>query len=91
MANIDAFERMVVPTYLEKLPIRDPWGHAYEFLKNTDPRQPWTWAVRSPGPDGSFCSESYLRQKPEWDKCDDIVRVDGLLISGPEPLSDNQK
>jgi len=89
--NTAAVEKMVVPTYLDKLPSRDPWGHLYDFLKNTDRKQPWTWAVRSPGPDGHFCSESYLRQKPDWDKCDDIVRVDGVLVAGPVPASEEQK
>jgi hypothetical protein len=79
---------MLVPAYLEAVPLDDPWKHRYEVFRNTDKRQPWSWGVRSLGPDGSACSASYLVPQPSWDRCNDIVRVDGELVAGPEALKD---
>jgi hypothetical protein len=79
---------MLVPAYLEAVPVEDPWKHRYEVFRNTDKRQPWSWGVRSLGPDGSACSASYLVPQPSWDRCNDIVRVDGELVAGPEAPKD---
>ena len=79
---------MLVPNYFDKVPGPDPWGHSYQILKNVDPKQPWSWAARSAGPDEKFCAESYLVPQPDWDRCDDIVRVDGVLVAGPEELEE---
>jgi hypothetical protein len=81
-----AARAMLVPNYFDKLPELDPWGRPYQLLKNVDPKQSWSWAVRSAGPDGKFCSTSYLVPQPDWDRCDDIARVDGVLVCGPEAL-----
>ena len=86
--SIKKLEGMLVPKYFDKLPGPDPWGHPYEVVQNKDPKQPWSWAVRSRGPDGHFCSETYLVPQPDWDRCDDIVRVDGVLVAGPERLEE---
>jgi hypothetical protein len=80
---------MLVPTYLEAVPVEDPWKHRYEVFRNTDKRQPWSWGVRSLGPDGSACSASYLVPQPSWDRCNDVVRVDGELVAGPEAPKDD--
>ena len=85
---IKKVEGMLVSKYFDKLPGPDPWGYRYEVLRNRDPKQPWSWAARSRGPDGKFCSETYLVPQPGWDRCDDIVRVDGVLVAGPERLDE---
>ncbi len=81
-------EAMLIPSYVATISARDPWGNSYEILRNRDSKQPWSWAVRSLGPDGQFCSDSYLVPQPTWDRCDDIVRVDGELVAGPEALQE---
>ena len=75
---------MLVPNYFAEMPDLDPWGNAYQILRNSDSNGPWTWAARSLGEDGRFCADSYLVPQPDWDKCDDVVRVDGVLVAGPE-------
>jgi hypothetical protein len=85
---VSGAKSMLVPNYFDKVPGPDPWGRPYQMLKNIDPKQPWSWATRSAGPDGKFCGDSYLVPQPDWDKCDDIVRVDGVLVAGPERLEE---
>ena len=62
---------------------RDPWGSPYQILRNHDKRQPWSWLVRTAGPDGKLCSDSYVPGKSTLG-CDDVLRVDGILLMGPE-------
>ena len=76
-------EEMLVPTYLIRLDTRDPWGRHYEILSNADPKQRWSWAIRSAGPDGRLCGKVYLQKDQASGRCDDIVRVDGVVVSGP--------
>ncbi len=62
---------------------RDPWGNPYQVLRNQDKRQPWSFLVRTAGPDGKFCSQSYNPRLTTL-SCDDVLRIDGVLIVGPE-------
>jgi hypothetical protein len=62
---------------------RDPWGNPYQVLRNHDKRQHWSFVVRTAGPDGKFCSESYTTELTTL-SCDDVLRIDGVLMVGPE-------
>ncbi len=78
-------EQLLVPQYLQTLPERDGWGHAYEFYLNiANPLAPKVMGIRSPGRDGRFSATAYsVAPFAAGDFDEDLVWVDGFFVRWP--------
>jgi general secretion pathway protein G len=70
-------ERVLVPTYVKTLPVRDRWDHPLQFVTNGQ-----DYFVRSSGRDGRL--DHYVGRAESPDN--DIVYSDGAFLEYPEGL-----
>lgn len=77
---------ILVPQYIQELPVTDGWGHDYEFRLNTEnPLAPQVMSIRSPGRDGTFSTDSYTVTSFDPTSFDeDIVWADGFFVHWPQ-------
>lgn len=78
--------KILMPTYIQKVPETDGWGHPFEYYLNTEnPLAPQVMGIRSPGRDGKFSAGSYTVGPfdPE-DFDEDIVWADGFFVRWPQ-------
>ena len=78
--------KLLVPRYLQTVPEKDGWGHAYEFYLNTSNLlAPQVMCIRSPGRDGVFSGGEYNTGSfNQADVDEDIVWADGYFIRWPQ-------
>lgn len=75
---------LLVPDYLDELPVSDGWGRPLEFRLAREPRRDHWLAVRSAGADGGFSAlEVQSGPAPPTDSGADVVWVDGYLAHWP--------
>jgi bla regulator protein BlaR1 len=78
---------LLVPRYLDELPMADGWGAAFELCLDTSgsPRAAWVAAVRSAGSDGRFDVDRYTPGAFPADETEnDIVWMDGYFARWPQ-------
>jgi hypothetical protein len=82
----EELEKLLVPTYIQKIPETDGWGHPIEYYLNTaNPQAPQVMGLRSPGRDGEFSAASYTVTSFDPDDFDeDIVWTDGFFVRWPQ-------
>jgi hypothetical protein len=78
--------KILVPTYIAKIPETDGWGNRYEYFLNAkDPLAPQVMSIRSPGRDGQFSARNYTVTSFDPDDLDqDIVWADGYFVRWPQ-------
>lgn len=82
--NEDQMSDLLVPQYAAAIPLRDPWGHDYEYGAGTDPiNSPRPFGVRSTGADGAFDDSYLLGPFVTTDYEQDIVWVGGFFVRWP--------
>lgn len=78
---------LLVPAYIDHLPMTDPWGNPYDYYYGRDTEQfgfELTFGIRSRGKDGIADDTAYL-----WGAFDpthytwDIVWLDGVFVTWP--------
>lgn len=81
-------ERLLVPTYLKKLPSHDAWGHPYEYyIDSENMLRENLMAIRSPGRDGVFSGKKYdFGSFPASEFDEDLVWIDGYWLRWPGKL-----
>ncbi len=81
-------EALLVPMYLQTVPVTDGWGHELEVRINPNLLESEVFRIRSPGRDGMFEAESYGEPEPfhptDYDR--DIVWRDGYFVRWPEAV-----
>lgn len=79
--------KILVPKYIETIPVKDGWGHPYEYRLNTqDPNAPHVMALRSAGSDGQFSGDRYeVSGFAGTETAQDLAWMDGYFIRWPEP------
>lgn len=77
---------ILVPQYMNQVPERDGWNHAYDFRLNVaNPLAAKVMAIRSPGRDGAFSGDSYTVTGFDPDLFDeDIAWTDGFFARWPQ-------
>ena len=80
-----ALTTLLVPDYIDEVPRTDGWGHEYEYgLDFENPLAEQAMYIRSPGRDGRFEADPYVKGAFAEDDYDrDIVWVDGLFVAWP--------
>jgi hypothetical protein len=79
VTSIEELERLLVPDYLEALPMVDGWERPFRVVSKTS-----GYEIRSAGKDGVF--ETNPPRGPTTTFDDDIVWQDGELVQWPESL-----
>jgi len=79
VGSITELERLIVPEYLEELPVEDGWRRPFQVAST-----PTAYEIRSAGKDGVF--EVLPPRGATSDVNDDIVWRDGELVQWPDHL-----
>jgi hypothetical protein len=84
--SAEELSRVLVPKYIQQIPVNDPWGHPYEYrLNTTDPNALHAMALRSTGRDGVAAGTVYPIGGFLPDDLDqDVVWIDGYFARWPE-------
>lgn len=94
--DINAIEKVLVPTYIKKMPQKDMWGHAYAYAVSPDRQQ---YRIASAGADTNFEWDS-LRIAPmkEGEDVkyrerleDDLIYADGRFLQLPVQAKPKEK
>lgn len=81
---------ILVPQYIQQIPVKDGWKHSYEYYLNTaNPLANRVMAIRSGGRDGVFDSTYTVGAFNPTDYDQDIVWADGYFVRYPQKLSTN--
>lgn len=86
LVSREQLEKILVPNYIQKVPVTDGWGNPFEYYLNTaNPMAPQVMGIRSPGRDGKFSAASYTVGPFDPDELDeDIVWTDGFFVRWPQ-------
>ena len=86
ITSIDTVKAVLVPQYLQAIPVKDGWKVNYEYYLETEKVLKRTvMAIRSSGRDGTFAGTTYTVQgfdPTDYDQ--DIVWADGFFVSWPQ-------
>jgi general secretion pathway protein G len=84
--TLTALRDVLVPQYIQTLPVRDGWKHDYDYyLDVNDPRALHVALVRSPGQLGSFEADTYTPGSFDpTDYVQDLVWADGMFVRFPQ-------
>jgi type II secretory pathway pseudopilin PulG len=87
LKTVEDLQAVLVPAYLQEIPIRDGWKSTYDYYLNTaDPHAPHVMAIRSQGrdstPDGGTSYTVVGFDPTEYDQ--DVVWADGFMVRWPE-------
>lgn len=79
--------KLLVPRYIASVPEKDGWGHPYEYRMNVaNPHAEHPIALRSPGQDGRFSTDTYDIGGYFHDEvAQDLAWMDGYFVRWPEP------
>jgi len=79
---------LLVPLYIHEVPEVDGWDHPYDFRLNlANLLGNEVMAIRSPGGDGTFSTDTYLTASFDPNLFDeDVVWADGFFVRSPGPL-----
>ncbi|HYG65544.1 MAG TPA: hypothetical protein VEL74_23380 [Thermoanaerobaculia bacterium] len=79
--------KILVPRYIASVPEKDGWGHRYEYRMNVaNPQAEHPIALRSPGQDGRFSTDTYEIGGYFHDEvAQDLAWMDGYFVRWPEP------
>jgi hypothetical protein len=78
--------KLLVPRYIQEVPVNDGWGHPYEYrLQTHDLDAEHIMALRSAGGDGRFSGDSYeIGSFPKGHDDEDVAWMDGYFVRWPE-------
>ena len=82
----DALTTVLVPQYLQAVPVLDGWKHPFQYYVNfTNPLAKQVMAIRSLGRDNSAIGTSYsVTSFDPTDYDQDIVWADGFFVRWPQ-------
>ena len=89
--TMNELRKLLEPTYIRMLPLRDPWGHEYVYRVSADGEH---YRIVSAGADGRFDrSSEVIVDVPEHAPIraaksldEDIIYQDGRLVQAPESI-----
>ena len=86
---IDTLKTVLVPQYLQSIPVKDGWKTDYEYyLETTKVLQRTVMLIRSGGRDGVFSGTTYtVTGFDPTDYDQDIVWADGFFVRWPQKMS----
>ena len=86
--SIADLKTVLVPAYLQEIPVRDGWKSLYDYYLNTaNPHSRNVMAIRSTGRDSAAQSEGYTVvgfNPTDYDQ--DVVWADGFMVRWPDSL-----
>ena len=86
LKTADALSTILIPTYLQDVPLKDGWKSQYEYYLNVaNPRAIHVMAIRSTGRDGTAETDDYTVtgfEPTDYDQ--DVVWADGFMVRWPE-------
>jgi type II secretory pathway pseudopilin PulG len=84
--TVPDLKTVLVPTYLQEIPVKDGWKSTYDYyLNTTNPHSLHVMAIRSQGRDSSPDTEVYTVtgfEPTDYDQ--DVVWADGFMVRWPE-------
>jgi len=82
----DALTTLLVPQYLQSVPVLDGWKHPFDyFVDAANPLAKHVMAIRSYGRDGSASGKTYtVTSFDPTDYDQDIVWADGFFVRWPQ-------
>ncbi len=77
---------ILVPAYLQDVPVRDGWKYHYEYYLNTaEPSARQVMAIRSRGRDNAASTDDYdVTSFDPTDYDQDVVWADGFMVRWPQ-------
>ena len=82
----DELTNILLPQYMQKIPETDGWGSSFDYFLNVkDPLAQHVMAIRSPGRNGRYSTDSYSVTSFDPEEFDeDIVWADGFFVRWPQ-------
>ena len=86
--TVPNLETILVPTYLQEIPVKDGWKSVYDYYLNTaNPHSLHVMAIRSQGRDSAPDTETYtVTGFDPTDYDQDVVWADGFMVRWPDSL-----
>jgi len=82
----EELREILLPQYIQAIPEADGWGNPFDYFLNVkEPLAKQVMAIRSPGRDGRYSSDSYSVTSFDPKELDeDIVWADGFFVRWPQ-------
>lgn len=79
----DALQRMLCPTYIQRLPAYDGWGRPFQFALRCADAAHQFYGIRSAGPDGLWAPDKKAYNADQFQDYD-IVLINGAFLMSAE-------